>query len=254
MYGLEDIKPKTGTMLKSVCYKRVSTPNQALTGHSLEVQDQLFQNFVSQNNITILKVFEDSGRSARDLDRPDMEELLDYCDDNAATVDLVLVQDSSRLARNVADHLTVKAFLKKRNIKLIPLDGSYYGDTDEGDFLDVIVAAVNQLESRRTGKKTKRIMKALAEKGMKPGKSPLGFCNSFQKDKPIYPDPERKHFIYKAYEMWISGNHTVYSITNILYEQGLRNTSGGKVNKNTMTNILKNILYCGGPSFLRVNI
>ena len=129
MYGLEELKPKTGNILKAICYKRVSTARQALTGHSLNVQDELFQNFVKQNNISIVKTFEDSGKSARDLDRPDMEELLDYCDEYAESVDIVLVQDSSRLARNVSDHLAIKAFLKKRKIKLIPLDG-YYGDTD----------------------------------------------------------------------------------------------------------------------------
>ncbi len=245
MYGLEEQKPKTGTILKAICYKRVSTTRQALTGHSLNVQDELFQNFVKQNNISIVKTFEDSGKSARDLDRPDMEELLDYCDEHAESVDIVLVQDSSRLARNVSDHLAIKAFLKKRKIKLIPLDG-YYGDTDEGEFLDVIVAAVNQLESRRTGKKTKRIMLSLAQRGLKPGKSPIGYLNSYKKDSPIYPDPERKHFIVMAYELWLSGNYSVHRIAEMLHERGFRNESGGKVYKNTVTNILKNILYSGG--------
>ncbi|KKR23846.1 MAG: Resolvase domain-containing protein [Candidatus Yanofskybacteria bacterium GW2011_GWD2_39_48] len=249
MYGLEELKPKVGTSLKAVCYKRVSTKEQALKGHSLGVQDQLFQNFVSQNDITIVKEFEDSGKSARDLDRPDMEELLDYCDEHSDSIDLVLVQDSSRLARNVSDHLTIKAFLKKRNIKLIPLDGSYYGDTAEGDFLDVIVAAVNQLESRRTGSKTKRIMKSLAEKGVKPGMAPVGYLNSYQKDIPIYPDPERRHFIRDIFELWLSGNYTVAAITEIEYEKGFRSKEGNKVKKNTITNILKNILYAGGLEY-----
>jgi len=248
MYGLEDIKPKVGTKLKAVDYERVSTPGQVINGHSMEVQKKMFTALVEQHAIEVLKTFEDPGRSARDLNRRDIEELMDFCDDNAAVLDVVFVQDTSRLCRNVQDHLALKAFLKKRDIRLIPLDG-YFGEGDEAEFADVVVAAINQLESRRTAKKTKRVMKALAEKGIKPGMSGIGYMNSYQKDKPIYPDPERIPFIYDIYKLWLTGNYSVACIADTEFEKGFRTKSGGKVQKNTITNILKNILYAGGLKY-----
>ncbi len=245
MYGLEELKPKIGTRLKAVDYERVSTPGQVINGHSMEVQRKLFTTLVEQHDIEVLKTFEDPGKSARNLNRRDIEELMDFCDDNSDLLDVVFVQDTSRLCRNVADHLALKAFLKKRDIKLIPLDG-YFGDSDEGEFADIVVAAINQLESRRTGKKTKRVMLALAEKGLKPGMAPLGYLNSYQKDVPIKPDPEKKHFIYCIYEMWLTGSYSVKAIADIQFEKGFRSKEGKQVQKNTITNILKNILYAGG--------
>src|SRR3972149_2800069 len=177
------LQAKKGTKPKVAIYARVSTVGQAGLGHSLSIQSGKLDELASQNDWQVLMLFTDEGKSARTIDRPSFEALLDYCEENKDILDAVLVQDTSRLCRNVKDHLEIKAFLKKRDIKLISLEGNN-DDTDEAQFLDLIIAGVNELESKRTGRKTKRVMLAMFEQGLKPGQAPIGFLNSFKKGVP----------------------------------------------------------------------
>jgi site-specific DNA recombinase len=242
------IAPKTGNNPKVVIYVRVSTVEQAELGHSLEVQDKRLNDYATQNGWQVIKSFSDEGKSARTTDRPSFEALMDYCEDNKEIVDAILVQDTSRLCRNVSDHLEVKAFLKRRNIRLISLEGNNE-DTDEAQFLDLITAGVNELESKRTGRKTKRVMVAMFEQGLKPGEAPIGYLNSFKKGVPMFPDPEKKYFIQEIFRMWNTGNYTLAGISDALYEKGFRSSLGKKVGKSSIQDILKRVDYSGGLSY-----
>lgn len=242
------LEPKIGTKPKVLAYVRVSTVEQAEMGHSLDVQNKRLTDLAEQNGWQVLKVFEDEGKSARTIDRPDFEALLDYCEDNKGIVDAVLVQDTSRLCRNVQDHLEVKTFLKKRDIKLISLDGSN-DDTDEGQLLDLVIAGFNELESKRTGRKTKRIMLSMVEQGLKPGQAPVGYLNSFKKGIPMYPDPNKKYFIKEIYTLWSTGNHSLIEISGIMFEKGMRSLNNKVIGKSGIKAILQRIEYAGGLKY-----
>ena len=242
------LQAKKGTKPKVAIYARVSTVEQAELGHSLSIQSGKLDELASQNDWQVLMLFTDEGKSARTIDRPSFEALLDYCEENKDILDAVLVQDTSRLCRNVKDHLEIKAFLKKRDIKLISLEGNN-DDTDEAQFLDLIIAGVNELESKRTGRKTKRVMLAMFEQGLKPGQAPIGFLNSFKKGVPMYPDLERKHFIREVFDSWNTGNHSIKDISETLYEKGFRSVGGKKIGKSGIQAVLKRIEYAGGLSY-----
>ncbi len=243
-----NLKPKVGTVPSIVYYKRVSTRAQAESGYSLQVQEDLATKLEEEGKWRILRIFEDRGKSARDLNRPELEELLDFCDENQNILDAVVVQDTSRLSRNVHDHIEIKTFLQKRAIKMVSLDGNN-DETDEGQFVDIIIAGINELESKRTGRKTKRIMKAMFEEGLKPGAAPLGYLNSFQKGIPMKPDDEKKYFIQEAFRLWNTGNHSIKEISDILFDKGLRSKNGKKVHKSALQKCLKDISYAGGLSY-----
>lgn len=243
-----NIKPKAGTKPKVLLYVRVSTVEQAELGHSLNVQSTRLRDFASSNGWAVLDTFTDEGKSARTLDRPSFEALLDYCEDNQDTVDAVLIQDTSRLCRNAEDHLYVRSFMRKRSIRLISLEGNN-DDTDEGQFLDLIIAGVNELESKRTGRKTKRIMLAMFENGFKPGMAPVGYLNSYKKGVPMYIDNEKAVYIKKAFSLWNSGEYSLNALVRELNEQGFRSKHGKMVGKSALQKILKSIEYAGGLSY-----
>lgn len=243
-----DLKPKIGTRPKVVIYKRVSDKRMSEEGYSIEVQEDLLMKLAENQNWEVMRVFEDDGKTARNLDRKDMQEFLDFCDEHSTVLDGALIQDTSRLCRNTQDHLTVKAFLKKRNIKMIPLDG-IVDDSPEGDFIDLIIAGVNELESKRTGKKTKRVMDAMFEMGLKPGMAPIGYTNSLKKGVPMYVDREREFYIREIYRLWNTGNSPLSYISEKMFEDGLRSRDGKKVGKSGIEAILKRIEYAGGLKY-----
>jgi site-specific DNA recombinase len=243
------IEPKLGLKPKVVIYKRVSDKRMSLEGHSIKVQEDILIKLATDKGWEVLKIFEDDGKSARTLDRKDMQDFLGFCDEHGDSLDAALIQDTSRLCRNVEDHLAVKTFLKKRNIQMLPLDGVVTDGTPENDFIDLIIAGVNELESKRTGKKTKRVMLALFEQGLKPGPAPIGYINSYVKNTPMRPDPEKRIYIEKAFELWCTGNYALDAISEVLYKDGFRSKYGKVVAKSGIKEILQRIDYAGGLSY-----
>ncbi len=242
------LEPKEGIKPKVALYIRVTTAEQAELGHSLSVQQNRLDQMAENNGWEVIAAFKDEGKSARTVDRPSFEALLDFCEDSKGKLDAILVQDTSRLCRNVKDHLEVKAFLKKRDIRLISLEGNNE-DTAEAEFLDIIVAGVNELESKRTGRKTKRIMQAMFEQGLKPGQAPIGYCNSFKKGEPMYPDPKTSYFIKRAFDLWNTGNYSLQNLSDVLYAEGFRSVNNKKVEKSALQTILTRIEYTGGLKY-----
>lgn len=60
---------------RALIYSRVSTKEQALTGYSLEYQEQQLIKFCHENGITIIESFKES-HSAKSFDRPEFNRML----------------------------------------------------------------------------------------------------------------------------------------------------------------------------------
>ncbi|MBD3365888.1 hypothetical protein GF360_00940 [candidate division WWE3 bacterium] len=92
-------------------------------------------------------------------------------------------------------------------------------------------------------------MLSLFEQGLKPGPAPVGYLNSYQKGKPMYPDPKRKHYIKECFELWNTGGYSIGEISELLYSKGFRSVNEKKVGKSAVAGILKRIEYAGGLSY-----
>lgn len=66
-------------MKKAVVYARVSSEEQAKHGFSIENQKRQCIEFAERNGYYIEKVFVDEGKSAKNLDRPEIQDLMTYC-------------------------------------------------------------------------------------------------------------------------------------------------------------------------------
>jgi len=106
-------------MEHALIYCRVSTEEQAEDGHhSLATQLKLCKRAIEESNKYKLAnegVFEDPGRSATNMNRPGLQDILLRVQDDKA-IRAVFIQDTDRLARNALDHMQIKAILKKHNV------------------------------------------------------------------------------------------------------------------------------------------
>ena len=66
-------------MEKAVIYARVSSEEQAKHGFSIENQKRQCAEFAEHNGYYVVKVFVDEGKSAKNLDRPEIQDLISYC-------------------------------------------------------------------------------------------------------------------------------------------------------------------------------
>lgn len=105
-------------MQKALIYCRVSTEEQAKEGYSLDAQEKFCNTFAKNNAYRIVGVYRDEGKSATNLNRPALQDLLGKCQKDKS-INAVFVQETDRLARNTKDHLTIRAILKKAGGKLI---------------------------------------------------------------------------------------------------------------------------------------
>src|SRR4051812_47577471 len=89
----------------AVAYVRVSTVDQANSPHNLQKQTgecDAVREQIRPRPSAIVK-FVDPGESARSMERPQFQNMLEFCRKNKRQFQHFIVQDLSRLARNVAD-------------------------------------------------------------------------------------------------------------------------------------------------------
>jgi site-specific DNA recombinase len=89
---------------KCVLYPRVSTEMQ-VDGFNLDGQKNSLKRFVIREEMEIVDVYEDAGKSGKSIDgRPAFKQML--CDiENGLEIDYILVYKLSRFGRNAADIL-----------------------------------------------------------------------------------------------------------------------------------------------------
>ena len=104
--------------MKCVNYARVSTDRQGDKGLSIPAQLQAMRQHARDRGSEIKEEFVERGASARTAGRPALRAMLSKCREPDAGIGVVLVHQIDRLARNLADHLALKAVLKERGIAL----------------------------------------------------------------------------------------------------------------------------------------
>ena len=237
---------------QALIYARVSTDEQAEEGQSIDTQIKLCQKWARENGFTIGGIYKDEGRSATNLNRPALKELLLRCQEKNHDISAILVQDTDRWCRSTLDHLTTKSILEKAGIQLISISQPLIDNSPEGNLVDTVIASVNAFQSQITGRKVSKVMEQKARSGIWPGWAPLGFINteapspSSNLDKRIViPDPDRASYITLAFELYSTGNFSVKALRDKLHKMGLRSKSGNKVQVSVLLNTLKNPFYTG---------
>jgi len=239
-------------MKNALIYCRVSTEEQAKEGYSLDAQEKFCAKFAENDDYRIVEVFRDEGKSATNLDRPALQDLLSKCQQDDS-IDAVFVQETDRLARNTKDHLTIRAVLQKAGVKLISVAQPMLDDSPEGNMIDTILASVNQFQSDLNSRKTKKGLQERFDQGWWPGWVPLGYINvavggnadGRKAKKIVKNDPEKWDLIKEVFKLYLTDNYSVLEINDALYKKGLRSKTGKKVPHSVLTNTLKNPFYAG---------
>lgn len=240
-------------MKLGLIYSRVSTDEQAKEGQSIDAQIKLCKAYMDQNGYILAKdgIYKDEGKSGSNTNRPALQNLLQRVVDDK-TISTVFVLDTDRLARNTLDHLSIKTILKKHNVKLISISQPMIDDSPEGNFIDVVLAGANALQSQITGRKSSKVMELKVKAGWWAGVAPIGYVNSInphptsQLDKRIItPDPEKAPLIIKMFELFASGSFALDALVIKMIDLGLTPKNGGKLQKSLVHHTLRNPFYYG---------
>lgn len=235
--------------MKTACiYGRVSDPGQ-LSGLSPEVQKELCVKWAKANGYQVVGIYEDGGKSGtKTVGRDGLEDLIIHCQQNH--VDVALVIDTDRIARNEFDHYNIRRELKKGGTQLIAINQPMIDDSPEGKLMDGMLASINAFYSRLTGRKVKKSLEKKVREGIFPGWAPLGYLNinkgTIEKpNRVIEVDPEKGHHMTELFRLYSTGNYSVDALADMMFKQGLRSKNNKRVYRSVLYNLLKNPFYKG---------
>jgi len=170
-------KPRRRTQKAAVAYFRTSSAtNAGPNKDSLKRQRDAVRSYAKIHKLNVVKEFDDPAVSGADpiQDRPGFGELLSYITGNGARI--VLVENASRFARDLAVQIAGHDLLKDRGIDLIPVDAPdhFTDETPTAVMVRQILGAVSEFEKASLVQKLKKAReRKRAETGRCEGRKPV---------------------------------------------------------------------------------
>jgi DNA invertase Pin-like site-specific DNA recombinase len=273
--------PQTGgapadTDIPAVAYVRMSTDHQK---YSTENQLDVIKNYAAARGLTILRVFEDSGRSGLRLDgREALQKLMSEVISDQADFKAILVYDVSRWGRfqdadegAYHEHVCSRAGIRVHYCgEQFENDGSIGSNLLKtvkrvmaGEYsreLSVKVFAgqcrLVELGFRQGGAAGYGLRRVLIdEHGTPKGELSRGEQKSLQTDRVILvPGPEdEQRIVQSMYQMFVNENRAEREIAARLNAEGLRTDLGRRWTRATVHQVLTNEKYIGNNVFAKVS-
>jgi site-specific DNA recombinase len=221
---------------RAVLYLRVSTKEQAekggeSEGYSIPAQREAGQRQAAALGAVVVEEFADRGESGTNMRRPELQRMLAYV--KAEPVDYVIVHKFDRLARNLADDVSISVGLKAAGARVISCSEAIE-DTPTGEFMRTILSGMAAFYSRNLGLEVVKGATQKAKLGGTIGKAPLGYLNVRRIDdngrelRTVEVDPIRGPLMKWAFEAYATGEWSVQRLLDELTRQGLQTVPTAK--------------------------
>jgi DNA invertase Pin-like site-specific DNA recombinase len=200
----------------------VSTDKQADFGCSLEAQQEKVRAMTVVQGADLSEVIVDAGESAKSLNRPGMERLLELVD--ARLVDVVIIAKLDRLTRSVKDLAELLGKFTRRGVALVSVAESLDTGTAAGRLVLNIMVSVSQWEREAIGERTKDAMRHKRSKGERVGTVPFGYRLASDGIE-LEADAAEQDILSRIQGMRAAG-HTLRQIADELNRQGYTTRRG----------------------------
>jgi site-specific DNA recombinase len=214
-------------------YIRVSTQDQAQHGFSLDAQEDSLQNYAKVLGYEIFKIYRDEGKSAKDLNRPEMINLLK--DAQERKFQAIFIYKLDRFSRSLKDLILTIDKLKEWGIDFISLQDKIETASASGKLMFQIIGAFAEFERNIIGDRTKFGMERKAKEGGFITKAPRGYKLV---NKQLITNNEDSQKIKEIFEEFLKSD---ISLTQLAKKNNLT-TSGVK-------KLLQNTTYIGKVKF-----
>lgn len=154
-------------------YPRVSTEDQSRHGHSLDEQEESMKKLCDFKGYTIYKIYREEGVSAKSMDRPKFQEMIN--DLKSGKINKIIVYKLDRLTRSIQDLESICKLIEETDTSLESVSEEINTDTATGKLFIRMTTILAQLEIKRTSERTKFGLTGAAKKGHFSGKAPIGY-------------------------------------------------------------------------------
>ena len=227
-----------------VIYARYSSNNQSET--SIEGQLKACYAYAKQNDYTVLDEYIDRAFSGTTDKRPEFQRMIK--DSHKKSFQGIIVYQFDRFTRSRYDSVIYKELLKKNEVRVFSARENVTDDAN-GILIEGINELIAEFFSADFSQKIQRGMDYNAENGyVTGGNIALGY-----KSVPVEGINKKKFAIDEAtapivrriFEMYADEGKIMAEIIRYLNKQGIKTSTGGSFNKNSIRNILHNKRYIG---------
>lgn len=145
---------KKQTKTKCVIYARVSSQKQTIDGSGLSSQERTCRDYAALKGYAVVEVFTDI-ISGKVENRPGMNSLLAFLRQNTEGEHVVVVDDFSRLARDVQAHASLRDKIVATTA-IIESPNQKIGEDATGRFVETIWAAIAEHQRLQNAEQSKR--------------------------------------------------------------------------------------------------
>lgn len=224
--------------MKAVGYIRVSTDEQASEGVSLDNQRKRIEAFCVAKDWTLVNVYEDVGKSGKDLDRDGVQKLIK--DSGKGVFNAVVVYKVDRISRRQRDlWYLIDDVFEANGIGFVSVNEPFDTTSAIGKACLGMIGVFAQLERDLIAERTKDALKYKKEKGDYLGTVPLGYdiVDGELQEK------EEEIAIVKYAKKLRSGGYSLGKIAETFNDEDVSTKRGGRWHKSTVRYLLNNELY-----------
>lgn len=232
---------------KAVLYCRVSTKRQAKEGNGLSSQAVRNAEYAASRGHDVIETFYDdvSGKLAS---RPGFDAMLRFIKKNKKLGIVVVIDDVSRMARDVRNHFDLKESIYAAGATLESPSWEFGTDPDS-IFHENLMASLAQHQRQKNGQQAKNRMRARMLGGFYVHNAPLGYRYEKHPNggSTLVRDEPHASIIEEALEGYAAGRLSTQSEVKRFLEQHPQfpKTRHGHVTNQQANRILTNPLYAG---------
>ena len=223
--------------MKAVGYIRVSTEEQANEGVSLDNQKAKIKAYANLKDLQLVGIIKDAGLSAKNLNRPGVQEVLNMA--RRKKVEAVIVYKLDRMFSSTIDALETRKMVDKWNIAFHSIQETLDSKSAMGRFFFTLTAALAEMERGIIGERTKAALKHKRLNGEKTG-GDIPFGYSLDIDGQTLKEEPKEQDVIKLIKRWKHKGCSLRFICQELEREGcLTKTGKTKWHPQSIARILK---------------
>lgn len=155
-------------------YIRVSTEEQKDHGISIDAQIEKIRAYCSINNLELSQIINDAGKSAKDLKREGVQEIIKMSKNKE--MDHLIVVKIDRLTRSTKDLLyLIEDIFTENKVEFHSINEKIDTTTAQGKFFLTLIGAMATMERELIGERTSEALQYKKSSGFKLGQEPYGY-------------------------------------------------------------------------------
>jgi site-specific DNA recombinase len=234
--SIQTIKQKT---MNVICYKRVSTDDQADRGFSLQHQEDMLRKWCEINNHNIIEIYTEDF-SGKTFNRPEWKKLMAFIKKNKKIVDLILCNRWDRFSRNQYDALTTIKELHKLGVTVNTVEQPLDLTNPDNKVLLSLYLTIPEVENDKNSIRTTEGSRRARLEGYWTGSRPRGYINHRDQDKKSTLLPSKDApLIVSVFEKMASESFSAEEVRRWLNKKGV------KISKQTFLDLIRNPVYIG---------